>query len=183
MRLFTAVLPPPEAMTELSAAVAAVRNGGALPQPPGLRWSEPAGWHVTVAYYGEVADDRLPGLRERLAAAAAARPPFGLRLAGGGTFGERVLWAGLAGETAALHALSAAAAEAGPAVDQYDAYRPHLTLALGTRGESTGPPLGPLAAALGGFASRPFRVERLVLMASEPERGFSVRAAWPLGVP
>ncbi|WP_159029860.1 RNA 2',3'-cyclic phosphodiesterase [Streptomyces marincola] len=192
MRLFAAAVPPREAVAELRAAVAAAREpAGRRPapaEPAGLRWTDPAGWHVTVAYYGEVGEERLPGLHERLAAVAAAREPFVLRLAGGGTFGERVLWAGLAGQTAALHDLAVAAAVAGPAAGGYDAYRPHLTLALAARGAAPGPavpgpPLGALAAALGGFAGRTWRVGRLVLMRSEADHRYSERAAWPLGVP
>ena len=48
MRLFVGVLPP----REVVAALAALPR----PQDPGVRWSAPEQWHVTVQFLGEVRD-------------------------------------------------------------------------------------------------------------------------------
>lgn len=70
MRLFVAVWPPPGAVDELGRALVDVR--AAVPQ---LRWTIPEQWHVTLAFLGEVADDRRPELERRLARVAARHPP------------------------------------------------------------------------------------------------------------
>ncbi|MDT0343239.1 RNA 2',3'-cyclic phosphodiesterase [Streptomyces litchfieldiae] len=173
MRLFAAVLPPPEAVAELETAV---RESRALPEADRLRWAEPDGWHITLAFYGETDPGQLPGLYARLAEAALTHEPFPLRLTGCGTFGDRVLWAGVGGATADLVSLATAV---GPGVGTHDEYRPHLTLARG-RGE---PPLTPWTAALAGFAGTGWTARALVLMRSEDDHRYTSQAAWPLGVP
>ncbi|MEC4016836.1 2'-5' RNA ligase family protein [Streptomyces sp. H27-D2] len=54
MRLFVAVLPPREQTAALGDAVAELRR---LPDADRLRWTEPAGWHFTLAFLGEVEVD------------------------------------------------------------------------------------------------------------------------------
>jgi 2'-5' RNA ligase len=87
MRAFVALVPPAGALAELEAAVAPVRAAH-----PGLRWTPPAQWHLTLAFLGEVDEAVLPELTDRLARAARRHPPAPLALAGGGRFGDRVLW-------------------------------------------------------------------------------------------
>ena len=70
MRLFAAVLPPQEIAAELAVEVDRLRR---LPGADALRWTGRPGWHFTLAFYGEVADDLLPGLADRLARAAQDR--------------------------------------------------------------------------------------------------------------
>lgn len=77
MRLFAAVVPPAPALAELAAAATELR---ALPGADRLRWTDPAGWHVALAFYGEVDEVAVPGLRERLGRAAGRHPGHGLRL-------------------------------------------------------------------------------------------------------
>ncbi|OIV36219.1 2'-5' RNA ligase, partial [Mangrovactinospora gilvigrisea] len=127
MRLFVAVLPPEEAVRELGSAVSRLKG---LPPGPELRWTAREGWHLTLAFLGEVDEDRLPALEAGLAEEAARRSPLTLRLAGGGRFGGTVLWAGVEGDRAALGGLAAGVAEAvreaGLTVDDRP-YTPHLT--------------------------------------------------------
>ncbi|MDR3034135.1 MAG: RNA 2',3'-cyclic phosphodiesterase, partial [Kitasatospora sp.] len=105
MRLFVAVNPPPPAKLELTDAAAPLRE---LPGAGGLRWTEPAGWHLTLAFLGEVPADEVPALEHALARVAGGHPAHRLRLAGGGTFGQRALWAGVEGDVRALRELAAA---------------------------------------------------------------------------
>jgi 2'-5' RNA ligase len=87
VRAFVALVPPAGALAELETAVAPVRAAH-----PGLRWTPPAQWHLTLAFLGEIDEGVLPELAERLARAARRHPPTPLALAGGGRFGDRVLW-------------------------------------------------------------------------------------------
>ncbi|WP_326597441.1 RNA 2',3'-cyclic phosphodiesterase [Streptomyces sp. NBC_01803] len=181
MRLFVALLPPDAAAAEVALAA---REARALPGADALRWNEPAGWHVTLAFYGETDAALLPALGERLAAVARAHAPFTLRLAGGGSFGDRALWAGVAGDTGALAALTALAAatdEAGratgtPGGRHHDAYRPHLTLAGGGPGTS----MVPFVTALTPFTGSPWPADRIVLLSSDEEHRYTARGTWPL---
>jgi 2'-5' RNA ligase len=194
MRLFAAVLPPGPALDALAAAVDRVRAG--LPDAGRLRWTDPAGWHVLLAFYGDVPEAAGPALRDRLARAAARHPPHRLCLAGGGRFGDRVLWAGVDGERAALTRLAGAAAAAGrragaagPAADDRRPYRPHLTLARSRDRGRARVRLAPFADALAGFRGEPWTAAELRLLRSrlpapgrpgEPPR-YETLAAWPLG--
>ncbi len=131
MRLFAALVPPPEAVEHLDAFLE-VRRGAA-----GFRWSAAEHLHVTLAFYGDVEEWRLDDLVERLHAAATRRTPVAARVAGGGAFPDpaaaRVLWAGL--EVAAPDELDrlaegcrTAGAVSGARVDGRR-FRPHLTVA------------------------------------------------------
>ncbi|MFP3992776.1 RNA 2',3'-cyclic phosphodiesterase, partial [Streptomyces sp. E11-3] len=131
MRLFAAVLPPDPAIAELAAEV---RTLHALPGADRLRWTERENWHFTLAFMGEVPDEALPALAERLARAAHRTDPFGLNLRGGGRFGDRALWVGAAGELGVLRRLAeradAAARKAGVAMEGPPRrFTPHLTVA------------------------------------------------------
>ncbi|MFF4596605.1 RNA 2',3'-cyclic phosphodiesterase [Amycolatopsis sp. NPDC001319] len=163
MRLFTALRPP----ADVVAAVAL-----SLGEPgPGLRWSPPEDWHVTLAYYGEAdpeerAADLVPAL--------AGRPAVDVRLTGPGTF-PGVLWLGVAGD--GLTRL----AEAAGADQEERPYRAHLTLARyprDRRGAAT-----PWTQRLAGFASREWTAREVVLMGSAETSGPRYRAlrTFPLG--
>ena len=190
VKLFVAILPPPQATEELAAAV---RSLHALPEAAGLRWTGRPSWHLTLAFLGEVDDGALPGLERNLAAAAAGQPGFGLRLAGGGRFGDRALWAGVGGDTAALARLAAAAVDAagqaGIAADDQQ-FTGHLTLARssvprhgGGRARHGAPGLAPFADALAGFSGEPWQVSTLRLMRSGSGPGpksYETVASWEL---
>ncbi|MEU3709349.1 RNA 2',3'-cyclic phosphodiesterase [Streptomyces catenulae] len=192
MRLFAAALPPAAAVAELARQVEALRT---LPDAGRLRWAGPDGWHFTLAFYGEVPDDTLPELRERLARGARRHAPYGLRIAGGGRFADRVLWAGADGELAAMGKLAATAAAAGrragltgPDADGRRGFTPHLTLAR-NRDPRVG--LAPFAAALEPFDGSPWTAASLALVRSHPPAPgvagarphYETVAAWPLGHP
>lgn len=195
MRLFAAVLPPPEAVAALAEAVRPLHG---LPGADGLRWTHREGWHFTLAFYGEVDEDRtLPDLRDRLARAAARSSPLELRMTGAGRFGDRALWAGAGGDIRALGRLAQAAHAAGRrsgvAMEEGRPFRAHLTIAR-TRGRHRGPSGGgtdlrPYAEALGAFESPPWTATELTLVRSRLPAGgvpgeqphYESLAAWPLG--
>ncbi|MFD7664809.1 RNA 2',3'-cyclic phosphodiesterase [Streptomyces sp. NPDC059788] len=187
MRLFAAVLPPEAAVDELDARVRRLR---ALPGADRLRWTGRAGWHFTLAFYGEVPDTTLPGLHERLARAARRHEPFPLRLKGGGRFADRVVWAGAEGGLPAMRKLAdsaaAAARRAGVEVSGHRQYTPHLTVA---RNRAAALDTGPFVDGLAGFEGGAWTVRELALVRSRlPDSGvageqprYETVAAWPLG--
>ena len=116
MRLFTALVPPEEAVRALRDELRAVPSG------PGLRWVAPEQWHVTLGFFGE---QDAAATAEWLSLRLAGMPARRLRLAGAGTF-RGVLWAGLSGDE-----LGALAVAAGPERRDDKEFHPHLTLARG----------------------------------------------------
>ncbi|MFF4957440.1 RNA 2',3'-cyclic phosphodiesterase [Streptomyces sp. NPDC001222] len=168
MRLFAAVLPPERVIQELASVV---RELEGMPGAAGLRWTERPGWHFTLAFYGEVDEDVVPDLSERLARAARRAEPFPLALAGGGRFGDRALWVGASGETTALRLLAdrteAAGHKAGVDMGEHRRYKAHLTLA---RSRGRGADLRPYAAALDAFEGSAWTVGELCLVRSRLPR-------------
>ena len=131
MRLFAAIYPPAVAVADLTARVKGLRVASARH----ARLADPANLHLTLAFLGEVRDDRLPDVKHALASAArTARSPL-LRLAGGGSFGadrSTVLWVDVRGEVEVLDALARSIRgelrEAGLPCDDKP-FRAHLTIA------------------------------------------------------
>ncbi len=185
MRLFVAFTPPPGALAELEAAVARLR-----PDWPGLRWTGPDRWHVTVVFLGEVAESRLGQLTPRLARAAGRHAPHQVRIGSAGAFPAarkaRVLWAridggpeALCGLSALADSVSAGARRAGaPPPDEGRRYRPHLTLARTRRPED----VGPLVAELADFSGSSFAADRIELIESRlaADQAYATIASWPL---
>jgi RNA 2',3'-cyclic 3'-phosphodiesterase len=133
MRLFVAIVPPPEALDELAAVVEPLRIAA-----PELRWTGRESWHLTLAFLGEVDESLLAELTIRLERAATRHEQQRLSIAGGGAFPSagraRVVWAGIRGNGRALAALAASVAagarRAGaPPPDVGRKYHPHMTLA------------------------------------------------------
>jgi 2'-5' RNA ligase len=95
MRLFVAIVPPAPAVAELDRQLAARRPAAG----PGLRWTTPDAWHLTLAFLGEVPEPVLPELSTRLERAAGRHPAQLLAIRGAGAFPgparARVLWAGI----------------------------------------------------------------------------------------
>ncbi|MER7752625.1 RNA 2',3'-cyclic phosphodiesterase [Kitasatospora sp. NPDC097643] len=191
MRLFVAVLPPVEVLQGLSDAVAPVRG---LPGADRLRWTTVEGWHLTLAFLGEVQAERLPELETALAGVAEVHSAHRLRLAGAGRFGDRVLWVGVEGQTWALRrladAVNEATAEVTGEVDTY-AFHPHLTLARAGshRGHRravqrvAAAELDGLALALADYRGPEWEAAELHLMKSDLDGGvthYESLHAWPL---
>ena len=184
MRLFVALVPPAAVLGDLDDAVGPYR-----PAWPGLRWSTPPDWHVTLAFLGDVATpvaDRLaPGLEQ----AAQWHPPLSLVCTGAGAFPSparaRVLWSGLDGDRRALASLAASvtasAGRAGaPPSDTGRPFRPHLTLARCRREPAD---VRDLVAALTSYQGPRWRAERVELIESHlggPPRYITI-GRWPLG--
>ncbi|MFL0579023.1 RNA 2',3'-cyclic phosphodiesterase [Dietzia sp. 179-F 9C3 NHS] len=164
-RMFVAVLPPEEVRDELERF---------LEPRPGLTWTAPSQWHLTLAFCPDVDEWRIEEFADRLAAAARRHEPFRLRLAGAGAFPSvdrpRVLWAGVRGagdddEVGRLRALATSTRNAANAVGGAPdgaRFRPHLTLAR-LRGNTDATRW---LRVLETFASSPWSVEEIALVDS-----------------
>ncbi len=185
MRLFVAIWPSAEAIAELQAAAAGVRARSEGPEAATVRWTAPTQWHLTLAFLGEVGEDRLPDLQQRLARAAGRRPAPTLAFAGASRFGDRVLFAKVIGDGGELRhlagSITAAVRRSGLPVDERP-YRAHLTLARGRPGSD----LRPLVAALAEFRGRWWTSRHLHLVRSRlgvgPDRAsaYETLQSWPL---
>jgi 2'-5' RNA ligase len=131
-RLFFALAVPNRVKAPLEAALPTL--GGLL---PGARFSSPAGWHLTLAFLGQVrAEFGGDVVAVGEAAAAAAPPRLNLNLDGAGGFPSdgraRILWAGIGGDLEGLTTLATgladASREAGLRTEDR-AFHAHLTLA------------------------------------------------------
>lgn len=187
VRLFAAVLPPADVADELEALVGELQG---LAGADRLRWTEPPGWHYTLAFYGEVEEDVAEELSRRLERAARRSEPFPLAVRGGGQFGHgRALWAGAEGDLGALRLLAdraeAAARRAGVPMGEHRRYTPHLTVAR-SRSDVD---VRPYVDVLDTFAGRTWTVADLVLVRSNlPTSGvpgeqprYEAVGRWPLG--
>ena len=163
-----AVRPPPSAVAHAAAAVDRVR-----PLAPGLRWVPPERWHLTLAFYGEVADDEVDRVVARTARRLDGAGELGLALTGAGRFGGRAVWLGVTGDVAALRSLAGALDPGGRR------YRPHLTVAR-VRGDDTG--TAAVVAALSAYAGPAWTAGAVHLVRSRlgPAPAYDDVASWPL---
>lgn len=199
MRAFLAFELPDDVRAELARAQEALRQ--ALGEGP-FGWTPPENWHLTLKFLGHVPDPArvLAAVRPLCAAAA----PIDLRLAGLGTFGTRVIWAGLeeasggGGLTALADAIDRACVPLGFKGEDRP-YSPHITLArirdAGRGGRRAGgsalkkgarpPEVGPTVAAAPAPSPLAFTARELVLFESRlsPPRPASYipHARLPLG--
>lgn len=90
MRLFVGVAVPAAVREQLATVTAPL--AAELPQ---LRFTPPGGWHLTLAFLGEVAADRVGEVRALVAGLAAGQQPVPLTLGHAGRFGTRALWLGV----------------------------------------------------------------------------------------
>jgi RNA 2',3'-cyclic 3'-phosphodiesterase len=191
MRLFIALEIPEAVRREVARRVAGLRE-----RLPRARWVDPEMMHLTLAFLGETAPDKVPALAAALREACAPHPSLALRLAGGGTFPPkrpaRVAWIGVLGENRAPEDLAAVqAAIVGAAVEaigfepEERPFRAHVTLAR------CDPPwprdaVEKLTAAFPGEIGQPFVADRIVLMESKlsPKGArYTVVEAFPLEGP
>lgn len=103
---------------------------------PDVRFVDPASMHLTLAFLGELDDERLKLAHEATAIAAREHEPFELAVDGLGVFGPRraprVIWAGVSGATDRLLAVQRRLTDeliARGFPPEERAYSPHLTLA------------------------------------------------------
>jgi 2'-5' RNA ligase len=182
MRLFVGLAPPAGALGDLDAACAPLRKGRA-----DLRWTSRELWHITLAFLGEVGEERLDRLVPRLERAARRHDGFGLSLAGAGAFPSparaNVLWGGLSGDRKALGELAmsvgAGARRAGvPQPDEGRRYRPHVTLAR-CRVPAD---VRSIVADLSGYEGPAWTAEEIYLIRSTPggEPRFQTLGTWKL---
>ena len=129
MRLFVAVVPPAAVLDALDVFVEPRRDAD-----PALRWQSRETWHLTLAFFGDVRDDRLDALANALDHVRV--DSFRLVLDGAGAFPNpaagRVLYRGVTDGSAQLSALSrrvrTAADRVGVPSDNAK-HLPHLTVA------------------------------------------------------
>lgn len=103
---------------------------------PGIRWVNPAGIHLTLAFLGELTDDQLRGAMHAVEHAARQASPFTYRLSRLDSFGSprqpRIVWMGIDEPTGALshlhRVLNRELARRGFEIDKRP-FSPHLTLA------------------------------------------------------
>ncbi|MQY04290.1 RNA 2',3'-cyclic phosphodiesterase [Actinomadura macrotermitis] len=154
MRLFVAIVPPPDVLDGLDEFVAPYQADW-----PDLRWVRRDLLHVTLAFLGEVDGATLERLLPRLERAVARHPRLTLSLAGVGAFPgvgthARVLWTGLYGDRRELARLAASTAAAGRRAgtppDKHRGFRPHLTIARSRRPLDVRPLMEPMASYAGG---------------------------------
>jgi 2'-5' RNA ligase len=170
MRLFVAVRPPPDVVAALAS----------LPRPerPGLRWTPPEQWHVTLRFFGAVDAGQVEAAVRGVAEAAAAQPPAVARLGPEvGRFGRRVLQVPVSGLDSLAGAVVARTAEVGRPPDARP-FAGHLTLAR-NRGRAS------LADLTGAAVAGWWRVDEVAVMASVAQgpgmaNRYQVVAAFPL---
>jgi 2'-5' RNA ligase len=129
VRVFVGLAVPDDVTRRLDDAVRDLRE-----RDDRCNWPPPATWHVTLAFVGEIADDRagdVTAATER-AVRRTGTGAIALTLAAPGRFGQRVGWLGVAdrpdGAVAELgEAVQTEVAEEGLPVDRKPV-RPHLTL-------------------------------------------------------
>lgn len=141
---------------------------------PGLDYSTPEDWHITLAFLGRRECDARPVLT-RLSRKYA---PISLRLEGAGRFGSAVLWTGVGGQVDELVTLAHSLRTELDADTTYD-YAPHVTLGVSKDGSAD---LDPLIARFASYRGPTWVADRICLMCSHP--GVAVDdlvGRWPLG--
>jgi 2'-5' RNA ligase len=94
MRTFIAIDLDPPLKERVALLVQKLNRGN-----PNVKWTEPAGMHLTLKFLGEVDEARVEETKTALRTIASRHHPFELGLKGTGTFppgsrNPRVLWAG-----------------------------------------------------------------------------------------
>jgi RNA 2',3'-cyclic 3'-phosphodiesterase len=130
MRVFIAVIPPPETQAAVAAMIASLRRTGDQ-----VSWVRESNLHFTLRFLGEVTEATAARAAIAAGEAAATHGRFTLALGRAGAFPDqqhaRVLWLGLTHGERALAALTATledrlAAQGIPRSDRE--FSPHLTI-------------------------------------------------------
>lgn len=171
MRLFVAVSPPRQVLDHLDDAVAPARDDT-------LVWTLTAAWHLTLAFYGDVAAERRPDLERRLERAARRHGRLDLQLMGAGRFGTTVLWAGVVGDVTRMRRLAqsvhAAGRRVGLELDDVRRFRPHVTLARSSRQDD----LRPYVQLLAGYEGLAWTADEIALIRSHLNAGPGGRSVY-----
>ncbi|HET7024151.1 MAG TPA: RNA 2',3'-cyclic phosphodiesterase [Gemmatimonadales bacterium] len=153
-----------------------------------VRWVPATGVHLTLKFYGEVADERVDAIAESIAFAAAGTQPLALQLAGLGAFPSwekaRVVWLGvdappaleLLQDRVERHAESLGFPVEGAT------FRPHVTLGRVREGERLSG--GAIKALAARGLTDTFSVGEIVLYESKLDRhspGYIPLRTFPLG--
>lgn len=173
LRCFVALPLPEQMTTHLRHRVERTRR---VILDRSVRFTDPARWHITLAFLAGVPPRRVPGLREQLTAAVASLPAAPeLRLAGSGRFGTTAAWVGIrqvddeTGEwlESTANTVRHACRRAGASPDR-GPWRAHLTVARRHRGSAAQVRAGlsAVAAELGDYAGPPWRPAQIVLYQS-----------------
>lgn len=174
-RLFTALEIPEEVADPL----------GRLRQPmPGAKWIEPANFHVTLRFAGDIDNGLAREFAANLAEIDASA--FELDLAGVGVFGgnePRAIWAGVvpSPELDALARAHERAARNAGLPPETRKFKPHVTLARLRQPEPT--VIARWLQRHGAFRAPAFFVSRFVLYSSKPLSGggpYVVEQGFPL---
>jgi 2'-5' RNA ligase len=137
VRLFVAAYPPDSAVADLADFVSRLRVGRAAAAGVNTRLAKPETYHLTLAFVGDVPDERLPDVETAVGQAVSrVQPPTPeVALAGGGRFGRgafTLMWVGVTGDLDPMRALhKGLRRELKRARLPYDdrPWKPHLTLA------------------------------------------------------
>jgi 2'-5' RNA ligase len=176
MRLFIAVAADEEIRAEAAAAVARLKKA-----PGDFRWVDPRDMHVTLRYFGEQPESRLPEIEALMKDAAAQAKAFEIVYGRVGAFDSveapRVVWIGLDEGTAALEAVAKAVGR-----DEPRPFSPHLTLGRNRRETAEPGFVAALRAETTLSLRRP--VTKLSLYASRPApfgHAYEILSEAPLG--
>lgn len=175
-RLFTGLELPPD----VAAALTELRGG-----LPGARWLDPANYHVTLRFIGDIDNPTASDVAERLF--EVTRPSFTLRFTGLGAFGGRkphAVYAAIEAspELTALQADHERLIQRAGLPAEGRKFTPHVTIAR-LRGVSASA-VARYLETRGGFSTRSFEVDRFVLFSSRAGQGggpYLVEEDYPLG--
>lgn len=160
IRAFVAVLLDAPVRAALESAIAGLRRCHAR-----VSWVPGDNLHISLLFLGNVPRDMAGDLSGMLDRAAAGTGPFAVRIAGVGTFGERVVWAGVDAPPALCELQGRVAGGAGRLEIRTDTrpYRPHVTLGRVKGGAAD---LVPALRRLGSPEFGTVTVDRVALMRS-----------------
>ncbi|MFO8055518.1 MAG: RNA 2',3'-cyclic phosphodiesterase [Bacteroidales bacterium] len=130
MRIFTAI--PAERSKALTDFVGSLKKIAPYPQ---VKWVDPAQYHITLQFMGDIEQTQLPAIFSSLEKVAAQTSPFGFTITSPGIFKDRknfirVIWAGIepASPFFKLHELiKSSLSNAGFSINQ-SSFKAHLTL-------------------------------------------------------
>jgi 2'-5' RNA ligase len=163
-RCFVAIPISDELRRQLVGAMEALR---AHPDAGGWRWTDPGGWHLTLAFLGSTDPDRVGSLTDALSRATSDVDAFTVAAGGVGVFparrSARVLWYGTSDDGGRLADLAARVQRA-TGTEERRPYRGHLTLARAR--DPRGVPADRLLEAASTFPTGTIEVREVVVFRS-----------------